>query len=170
MSLVSYTSFYAFRYKLLGILLEIAVLAAVLHGCNGSHATIYLVFSSLVQFECSRALIASGEHASHHAHIGSGCNCLGNISGVLDTAVCNNRNAVALGNLIAVHNGCNLRNTDSGNNTGRTDGSRSDTNLHCIYTSIDQRLGSSSGSNVACNNLQFRICCFDFTYSTKNIL
>ena len=33
-SLISNTAFYTFRNKLLGVALEIAVLAAVLHGCD----------------------------------------------------------------------------------------------------------------------------------------
>ena len=47
-SLVSYTTFDAFRNQFLCIGLEVTVLAAVLHRGNGSHTTIYLVFSSLI--------------------------------------------------------------------------------------------------------------------------
>src|SRR5699024_6546345 len=47
-SFVSDTSFHAFRNQLLGILLEVTVLAAVLHRCQGAHATVYFIFSSLI--------------------------------------------------------------------------------------------------------------------------
>ena len=47
-SLVGDAAFHAFRHQLLGVRLEIAVLAAVFHGGNRAHAAVYLVFSSLV--------------------------------------------------------------------------------------------------------------------------
>ena len=56
---VCYTAFHTFRNQFLGAGLEVTVFASVLHGCDGSHSTVYFVFSSLEQFEISRALIAS---------------------------------------------------------------------------------------------------------------
>ena len=43
-----------------------ALILSLIH-IYGSHSTVYFVFSSLEQFEISRALIASCEDASHHA-------------------------------------------------------------------------------------------------------
>src|SRR5699024_1262165 len=86
-SLVCHTALYALGNKLLGVLLEVAVLASVLHGCNGSHAPVYFVFSSLEQLESSRALVTSCKDASHHTYIGTCGNGLCHVAGVLDTSI-----------------------------------------------------------------------------------
>ena len=170
MSFVCNTSFNTFRNKFLRILLEVTVFASILHSCNGSHATVYFVFTSLIQFECSRAFITSGEDASHHADICTGCNGLGNISGIFDTTICNNRNSVTVSYFITIHNSSDLWNTNTSYNTCCTDRSRSDTNLNCINTSINQSLCSSSCCNITCDNLQIRICVFNLTYCSENVL
>src|SRR5699024_4528587 len=126
MALICHTSFHAFRNKLLGVFLEVTVLASVLHGRNGSHTAVNLIFTSLVQFECSRTLIASCEDTSHHADVGACSDCLGNISGILDSAVGDDRDSIPAGNVIAVHNCSDLRHADTCNHTGGTDGTRSD--------------------------------------------
>ena len=170
MSFVSNTSFYAFRNKFLRILLEVTVFTSVLHSCDRSHTAVYFIFSALIQFECSRALVASCKHASHHADIRTGCDCLCDISGILDTTVCNDRDSVFFCSFVAVHNSSDLRNTDTCNNSCGTDRSRSDTNLNCIYTGLDQSLCRSTCCYVTCDYLQFRICCLDLAYSLQNIL
>ena len=161
MSFIRNTTLNTLRHKLLCILLEITILAAILHSCDRSHSTIYFIFSSLIKFECSRALVASCEHASHHADIGTCCDGLGDISGIFDTAVCNDRDSVAVSHFITIHNCSNLRNTNTCNNTCCTDRSRSDTNFDCIYSSLDQSLGSFACCNITCDYLKLRICCLD---------
>ena len=48
----------------------------------------------------------------------------------------------SLATCVAVHDRCDLRNTDTGNHTGGTDGTGSDTNLNGIRTCLDQSLWS----------------------------
>ena len=50
-TLVSYAAFHPFRYQLFGITLEITVFGTILHSRDGSHSTVYFIFSSLIQFE-----------------------------------------------------------------------------------------------------------------------
>ncbi len=52
---VRYASFDAFRYELLIVVLEVAVLAALLHSGHGAHAAVYFVAASLINFRLSRA-------------------------------------------------------------------------------------------------------------------
>ena len=61
----------------------------------------------------------------------------------------------SLGNLVAVHDSGHLRHADTCYHTGGTDGTRSDTDLHRIYASLDQGTGSLCGSHVSCDHLQF---------------
>ena len=169
MSFISHTAFYTFWNKFLRILLKITVFTAVFHGCDRSHTTVYFVLTSLIKFECSRTLIASCKDTSHHADIRTGCNCFCDISGIFNTAICDNRNTVAFCHFITIHNCCNLRNTNTSNYTCGTDRTRSDTNLNCIYTSIDQSFCSCAGCNITCNYLKIRICILDLAYGTENI-
>lgn len=83
-TLVCHTTFDTFRYKLLCICLEITVFTTILHRCDTTHTTVYLVFSSLIQLEISRALIRTREEATHHTYIRTGCKCLCDIAGILD--------------------------------------------------------------------------------------
>ncbi len=80
--------------QLLCISLEVTVLASVFHSCNRAHAAVYLILTSLIQFKCSRALIASCKDASHHTHASACCDRLCNITGIFDTAISNDRDAV----------------------------------------------------------------------------
>ena len=78
--------------------------------------------------------------ATHHADAAACCDRLRQIARILDTAVCDDRNAVLFGNCIAVHNSGDLRNTDTCYDTGRTDGTRSDTNLDRVNACLDREL------------------------------
>src|SRR5699024_4642357 len=99
-SLVSDTSFHAFRNKFLRVLLEIAVFASLLHRSDRAHSAVYLVLSSLIQLECSRALVASCEDASHHTYIRACRDRLRHIAGVLDSSVRNDRDAILFRHLV----------------------------------------------------------------------
>ena len=169
-TLVCHTSLYTFGYKLLGILLEVTVLAAVLHSSDGSHAAIYLVFSALEQLVASGALFTACKHAAHHADITACCDGLGDLSGVLDTAVSDNGNTVLLRNTIAIHNRRDLRYTDTCNHTGRTDGTGSDTDLYRVSPCLDQCLGSGCGCHIAGNHLQIRVSFLDHLQTGQNVL
>ena len=169
MTFVCDTTFDTLRYQFLRIGLKITVFTSVLHRCNRSHTTVYFIFSTLIQFKASRALIASGKHASHHTYVRSGCNRFRHISGILDTTICDDRYTIFFCCIITVHNGCDLRNTDSCNHTGCTDGSRSDTYFYRIGSGFDQISGCCACCNVTCNHLQIRIFCFDLTQCFKDI-
>ena len=169
MTFVGNTAFHTFRNQFLRTGLEITVFTSVFHCCDRSHTTVYFVFSSLIQFEASRAFITSGKHAAHHTHVSSGCDCFCHISGILDTAICDDRHTVFFCCVVAIHNCCDLWNTDSGNHTGRTDRSRSDTYFYRIGSGLDQVSGCCTCCNVTCDHLQIRIFIFDHTQCFENI-
>ena len=73
--------------------LEIAVLAAPLHGADGAHAAVNLVASALVQDRLARALFGAGEKAADHDARGAGRQRLGDVARELDAAVGDDRDA-----------------------------------------------------------------------------
>ncbi len=97
--------------------------------CNRSHSTINFIFTSLEQLECSRAFITSCKDTSHHADTRSGCQGLCHISGILDTAICNDRRIILFSCLISIHDRCHLWYTNTCYNTCCTNRSR------CLFQS-----------------------------------
>ena len=168
-TLISYTTFYAFWNQLLCISLEVTVLASVFHSCNRAHTAIYFVLTSLIQLESTWTLVAACKHASHHTNASACCDRLCNITGIFDTAISNDRDTVFFCNCIAVHNSGDLRNADTCNHAGRTDRTRSDTNLNTISTSFDQSSGGITSCHITCNDLNLRKCFFDHLYAADNI-
>ena len=95
-----------------------------------------------MQVDLAGAFLGTGEQRTHHHHRGSGSDRLGKIAGILDAAVCDHRNAAFIGHFHGCHDGRELWNTDTGNNAGRTDRTRPDTDLDGIGACIDQRFGA----------------------------
>ena len=168
-SFVCHTSFYTFWNKLLSICLEIAVFTTILHCCNRSHSTINFIFTSLEQLECSRAFVTSCKDTSHHADICSCSNGFCHITRILDTTIRNNWNTIWFRSFVTLHDRCHLRNPDTGYNTCRTDGSRSDTYFHSIHTCFDQCLCRLSCRYITGNNSKIRICITYHLHNTKNV-
>ena len=169
-SLVGNASFHAFRNQLLRVGLEVTVLAAVFHGGDGSHTAVNLIFSSLIQFEGSGTLVTACEDASHHADVSAGGDSLGHVSGILDAAVRDDRNTVLLRNRIGIHDSCNLRNADTGNHAGGTDGAGADAHLHRIRSCFNQSSRTLSGGNVSGDYLQIRELLLDHAQAAQHVL
>ena len=86
-SLVRHAAFNAFGYQLLGVFLEIAVLAAVGHGGQGAHAAVGLEGTALIDFHFAGGLLGSGEQAAQHDGLCACADGLGDVTGILDAAV-----------------------------------------------------------------------------------
>ena len=169
-SLIGDAAFHAFRHQLLGVGLEVAVLAAVFHGGDGAHAAVYLVLSSLVQFEGSGALVAACEDASHHADVSAGGDGLGHVSGILDAAVRDDRDAVFLRYLIGLHDRRYLRHADTGDYAGGADGAGADAHLYRIRSRFDQGLRALAGGDVSGDDLQIREFFLDHAQAAQHVL
>ena len=79
------------------LLLEIAVGRAARHRAERAHAAIGLVGAALVQIDLARALVGAGEQRADHRAVGAGGDRLGEIAGVADAAVGDDRHAVRCG-------------------------------------------------------------------------
>ena len=93
--LVGHAALDALGHELLGVLLEVAVLAALGHGGEGTHAAIDLEGAALIDLHRARALLRAGEEAAEHHGAGAGGDGLGDVAGVLDAAVGDDGLAVA---------------------------------------------------------------------------
>ena len=80
---------------------------------------------------------------------------------MLYSAVCDNRDAVLLCNLVAVHNRRYLRHSYTGNNTRRAYGTRTNSYLYGICACFNQILCSLSRCHVSNYYRQLRKCLFD---------
>ena len=93
-SLVRHAALDAFRNKLLRVLLEIAVAAALPHGGEAAHAAVHLEAAALIQLGFARGFLAAREQRTDHDDVGARGERLDDVAGVLDAAVRDDRNAV----------------------------------------------------------------------------
>src|SRR5690625_1030242 len=86
----------AFGHQLVGVgvVLEVAVLGAALHGAQRTHAAVALVRASLEQLDLARRFLGTGKHGAEHDHGSAGGNRLGHVAGVTDAAIGDQRNVV----------------------------------------------------------------------------
>ncbi|MNE54930.1 hypothetical protein D3C80_1497450 [compost metagenome] len=159
----------SFRNQLLVIILEVTVLTSLLHSTHTSHPAVYLELTSLVQLGFSRAFFCSGKQASHHYCRCTGSNRLSNLTRVFNPAVCDNRYSILPSDCCAIIDGSNLRYTDTGNNSGCTDRTRSDTNLNNGCARFDQITGSFTGSYVSGYNREVRVLSAQIAHCFNNI-
>ena len=146
------------------ILLEVTIFTSVLHSSNRSHTAVYFIFSALIQFECSGARRILQRYFPSYRHSHWLVIALVDISGILDTTVCNDRDSVFFA-ASAVHNSSDLRNTDTCNHTcGMIDPYPIPTLTASTPASI-RAFVAAPVAGVTCDYLQFRICCLDLAYS-----
>ena len=93
---VGHAPFNALRHQLavastIVVRLSIAFARAMNHRPERPHPSISFVGSSLIQHSLARAFVQAGEQATHHDEVSPGGNRLGNISGVTNSTVGNDR-------------------------------------------------------------------------------
>src|SRR5690606_26777127 len=167
------TAFNAFRYQLINagfFVLEITVrrTLALTHGAQRTHATVRLIGTALEQFHFARGFVGTGQHRADHHHTGTGGNGFGDVARETDTTVSHHRNTVFFHRRRNIGDGRNLRHTNTGDDTGGTDGTRANANFHAVSTGFGQRNGGFSGGNVAANHLHFREMFFHPAHTVNN--
>ena len=133
-ALVGNTAFDAFRHQFLGIFLELAVLGSFCHRSHGTHAAIDFEGTSLIDFNGTGRFFCAGKQAAQH-HAGTACGqCLHDVTGILDAAVGDDADAMLVRLFRTISNGRDLRHTNAGHHTGRTDGTGANANLDTVNT------------------------------------
>ena len=155
-SLVGNAALDAFGNELLNIILgilEVSVTASLSHRFNRAHSSIQLVAPSLIQHLFPWAFIDSGEEAADHDHIGTRSDRLGNISGLLHTAIGDQGNSRPGGYAGTLENRSQLGNPDTRNDARCTDRTGPNADFHCIGTGPDEIARSLRRGHVARHEL-----------------
>ena len=93
-ALVGHAALDAFGHQLQGLahfLLEVAVGRAARHGAERAHAAIGFVAAALIEEDLARALVGAGEQRADHHAVGAGGDRLGEVAGIFDAAVGDDR-------------------------------------------------------------------------------
>src|SRR5262249_9837034 len=153
---IRYLAFNPFGHELervLDVLLEVAVGRAARHGAHRAHAAIGLVRTALIEKDLARRLIGTGEQRAHHGAVGARGERLGEIAGILDSAIGDHRRTGPARNLDRIHDSRELRHPDTGDDAGGADRARADADLDRVRAGIDQCLGTLAGRDIAGNHL-----------------
>ena len=107
----------------------------------------------MIEKHLARRLVGAGKQRSHHGAVGAGGERLGEIAGIFDAAVGNDRCAAPARDLDRIHDGGELGYADTGDHARGADRSRADADLDRVRAGVDQRLGAFAGRDVAGNHL-----------------
>lgn len=155
-SFVRYTAFDAFGDELLGIFLEVTVLTATFHSGQGAHAAVFFVAAALIDDRFARAFFRAGKEIAHHDDVAAGSDGFGHITGILDAAVGDDGDAIALSDFSTFIDGRDLRYADTGDDTGRADGARADADFDGVDAAFDEGFRSGTRSDVAGDDREMR--------------
>src|SRR3954447_4545665 len=141
------------------VALEVAVLGvrlaqpAGLHRAERAHPAVGLELLAVDEHQVARRLLAPGEQRSQHDRVGTGHERLRDVTGVLQAAVSDHRDAGRLARQRGLVDRGDLRYADTGDDSRRTDRARADADLDAVRTSLDQRLRTLTGADVAADDV-----------------
>src|SRR6516164_9250703 len=98
-----------------------STVAAAPHGADRAHAAIGLVGAALIKKDLTRRLVGAGKQRSHHGAVGAGGERLGEIAGIFDAAVGDDRRVAPARDLDRIHDGGELRYADTGDHARGAD-------------------------------------------------
>ena len=101
----------------------------------------------------ARGFLTASERAAEHHGGGASHKGLGDVTGVVDATVGDAGHASGTAGLSGLVHGGELRNANTGNDTGGADGARTNTDLDGIGTGLDHGLGTGTGADVAADDL-----------------
>ena len=131
------------------VLLEVAVRAAAPQRPDRTHPAVVLEAAALVEDEFARTLVGAGEQAAHHHRAGADRERLGDVAGVADAAVGDDRDVVLRRRGRALGHRGDHGHPDAGDDAGRADRSRPDADLDRVHARFGQRPRAARGRDVA---------------------
>ena len=141
------------------IRLEVAVtrvarlLAAGLKRTQRAHAAVALELLAVDEDQIARALVGARQQRPEHHGLRTRDERLGDVAGVLQAAVGDDRDARVAGReRCLVHRG-DLGHADSGHDAGGADRAGTHAHLHGVGTGIDESLGSRPGCHVSTDDI-----------------
>ena len=123
------------------------------HRAERPHAAVALELLAVDEDELARALVAAREQRADHHRLRTGHDRLGDVAGVLQPAVGDDRDAGGCcGQRRLVDRG-DLRYAHPGDDAGGADRARADADLHRVGAGVDERLRTRPGGDVAADDL-----------------
>src|SRR5436190_581330 len=141
-ALVGDAALHALGHELVDVhvrVLEVAIGRALLHRAERAHAAVGLVRAALIELDLTGRLLGAGEERPQHDYMSAGGDRLGDIAGITDAAVRDERHAGLLECLGDVLDGRDLGHADTGDDSRRADRAWPDADLHAIGTVVDKR-------------------------------
>ena len=129
--------------------LEIALAGALGHGGEGAHAAVGLEAAALVEDGFAWGFVDAGEEGAHHADVGSGGDGFGDVAGVLDAAVGDDRNVAFAAGAGGFGDGGDLGHAGAGDHAGGADGAWADADFDGVCAGVDEGEGAVVGGDVA---------------------
>src|ERR1041385_1029918 len=148
-------AFDALGNKLAAGFLGVPVAAALRHGAHRAHAAVGLERAALIEDGFAGAFVGAGEKAADHDAIGAGGESLGDIAGIFDAAIGDQRDVGLASGARAFRDGGDLRNAGAGNYARGADRAGADSDLDSIDAEGDQVHGALVGGDVAGDELHF---------------
>ena len=133
--------------------LGVGLLAARGHRTERAHAAVGLELLAVDEDELAGRLLAAGEQRADHDGVGTGHEGLGDVAGVLQAAVADERHAGGAAGQRGLVDGGDLRDADAGDDAGGADRARTDPDLDGIDAGVDEGLGAGAGRDVAADDL-----------------
>ena len=119
------------------------------HGADRSHAAIRLEGAALVQNQLAGTLVGAGEQGADHDCARTRGQRLGDIAGILDATVGDDRNARVFRGAEGFGNRGDLRNAGTGDYPRSANGSGTDADFDAIGSGARQLAGAIESGNVA---------------------
>ena len=170
-SLVRDAAFNSFRHQLVAIahaLLEIAILGAVLHGPQRTHAPVALVRPALVELDLSGRFVGARQQPADHDAVGACGNRLGDVPGKADPAVGDQRHIGPAQCPGDVADRGNLRYPDPGHHPGGTDRARADPHLDPVGAVLDEVQRRAFRGDIAGNNVHGSVLPLDIGHALEH--
>ena len=123
------------------------------HRAERAHAAVGLELLAVDEDQLAGGLLAAGEQRAEHHGVGAGDQRLGDVAGVLQAAVADDRDAgrpAASGGLV---DRGDLRDADAGDDAGGADRAGADADLDAVDAGVDERLRAVAGGDVAADDL-----------------
>ena len=147
--------------------LEVALAGSLRHGADRSHAAIRLERAALVQNQFAGAFVGAGEERSDHDGARARGQSLGDVAGILDAAIGDDRNARIFGGAVGFGDRRDLRNAGAGDDARGADGAGPDADLDAVGAGASQFAGAVEGGDVAGEQFHVRAA-FDLTSFTAS--
>ena len=127
------------------------------------------VSSPLIENRFARALLGAGEQAADHHRVGARSQGFGDIAGIFDAAVGDDRHVVLRRRFGAAADGGDLRHADAGDDARRANRTRADADFDDVDAGFDQRRRAFGRGHVAAGKIEIRITPANLADDIENI-